>query len=67
MQFKIENMEKLNEWKQNHKCEYTENTMRVGAIGGRLTYKFTPTGLGCIQKVRCSCGEEIDLTDLENW
>lgn len=37
-----------------------------GAIGGGLTYSFTPTGLGIIFVVKY--GEErLDLTDADNW
>lgn len=39
---------------------------KVGAIGGELTYMFTPTGLGVIEKVRCTCESEIDASDY-NW
>jgi hypothetical protein len=39
-----------------------------GAIGGGLTYEFTPTGIGVIVKVRESVtGEELDLTNYEEW
>ena len=48
------------EWK--HHC-----STYAGAIGGRLSYVFTPTGLGTCVTVKCICGEELDLTDSENW
>lgn len=38
-----------------------------GAIGGRLTYKFTPTSIGVIASVKCSCGEEQTLSDFTTW
>lgn len=38
-----------------------------GAIGGALTYSFTPTGLGVCVVVKHSSGETLDLTDYENW
>ena len=39
-----------------------------GAIGGHLTYCFTPTGLGIIVKVQCGhCKEEIDVSDYDHW
>lgn len=38
-----------------------------GAIGGGLTYSFTPTGLGTIIKVKHSSGAELDLTFYEGW
>ena len=37
-----------------------------GAIGGGLTYHFTPTSLGTIVKVTYR-DQELDLTDWENW
>ena len=54
-----EEIKKLNEW-DKHECTVKNNQ---GAIGGRLTFFFTPTSLGTIIKVKCGCGEEIDLTD----
>ncbi len=38
-----------------------------GAIGGVTSFTFTPTGLGVIVKVRCGCGEEVDITDFDSW
>jgi len=55
---------KFDEWNRNHTCSLKKYS---GAIGGRLTYCFTPTGLGVCLKVKCVCGEEIDLTDVSNW
>jgi len=37
-----------------------------GAIGGDITYSFTPTSIGTVVKVE-SCGHELDLTDYESW
>ena len=61
MEFVIEG----DDWYKKHskKCKIKKKT----AIGGRLTYSFTPTGIGCIVAVRCSCGRELDLTDWKNW
>lgn len=40
----------------------------TGAIGGGLTYCFSPTGLGIVTKVQYSLtDEEIDLTDYDEW
>ena len=36
-------------------------------IGGHLTYSFTPTGVGMIIKIKCGCGEKLDLTHVEGW
>jgi hypothetical protein len=38
-----------------------------GAIGGAYSYVFTPTGIGIVFKVKCSCGEVLDLTDYDSW
>lgn len=38
-----------------------------GAIGGAITYCFTPTSLGVIMTVKCTCGKELDITDYEGW
>lgn len=47
-------------------CKFAD-PMKRGAIGGRLTYCFTPTSLGTIASVKCACGEEITLTDFSEW
>ena len=53
------------EWLKNHKeeCPVWGKT----AIGGALTYSFTPTGLGTITTVKCACGEKLDLSHVEDW
>lgn len=51
----------LSEW--THDCPLTEH----GAIGGAVTYEFTPTNLGVVTKVKCACGETKDLTDYDEW
>ena len=39
-----------------------------GAIGGRLSFTFTPTSLGEIIVVKDAVsGSEINITDFENW
>lgn len=59
----------ISKWKDNHirrkhwdvknKCpKYT------GAIGGTFSYQFTPTGIGVIGEIRCSCGECFCFRDL---
>lgn len=59
---------KLNKWikKHNKKCPFTTQKS-CGAIGGRLTFSFTPTGVGIITEVECACKEKIDLSDYEEW
>jgi len=67
MQFRMDNKE-LQDWKEEHNktCPFAD-PMKQGAIGGRFTYCFTPTGLGCIKTIKCACGEEFDLTHSEDW
>lgn len=61
-----EQREKFEEWNRKHKkkCKYGDS-MHQGAIGGRLTFSFTPTSLGEIVNVKCACNEGIDLTSNE--
>lgn len=56
-------------WNNEHECKYRQEdgNKYVGAIGGSLTYCFTPTGLGTIIKVKCSCGDEIDVTNYDEF
>jgi len=53
-------VKKLNEWYSKLKKQ------PEGAIGGGLTYSFTPTGLGEIVKIKYF-DKELDLSDYENW
>ena len=50
-------------WINNHDCPLTSH----GAIGGAITYHFTPTGIGVVVKLSCACGKEKDLTDYNSW
>jgi hypothetical protein len=63
-----EELKKLAAWREEHDktCKYAHPS-KQGAIGGRLTYCFTPTSLGSVTKVKCACGEEVDLTDYDAW
>ena len=39
-----------------------------GAIGGHISYTFTPTSIACAVKVKCSiCGKEENITDYSSW
>ena len=38
-----------------------------GAIGGAITYKFTPTGIGMATSVSCHCGGSVNITDYDQW
>jgi len=40
----------------------------TGAIGGRITFMFTPTSIGMVTKAKdCITDLEIDLTDYSEW
>jgi hypothetical protein len=57
---------RLSEWLQDHSNSCPFNSPEnQGAIGGRLTYCFTPTSLGTITKVQCACGQSVDVTDYD--
>ena len=61
-----EQCNKVMKWWKNHKCY----KRYAGACGGALTYIFTPTTLGTVEKVRCEfpdCREEFDITEYGDW
>ena len=55
-------LEKFKEWDSTHDCDGA-----AGAIGGKVGFKFIPTGLGMIFQAECICGEKLQLTESENW
>jgi hypothetical protein len=59
-----EEEKKFTKWNAKHSlCKGKE-----GTLGGRLTFSFTPNGIGVITKVKCSiCKKELDLTDISTW
>lgn len=74
-QFLIDGVEltKFRAWEVEHNktCKFYDDGTQVaspsGAIGGRFTYSFTPTGLGHVVVVSCTCGMKINITDFDNW
>jgi hypothetical protein len=38
-----------------------------GAIGGSMTYSFTPTNIGTVVKVEHATGAVLDISDYEHW
>ena len=57
-------LEKLNKWLE----ERPKKDAYTGAIGGRLTYMFTPNNLGMTVKVKDELtGDVVDLTDYSEW
>ncbi len=71
--FSPEELETFVTWQKEHDktCPYyddgTKAVSPAGAIGGILTYCFTPNGIGCVFIVKCACGKEVDCTDYESW
>jgi len=64
MKFELseEQLAKFKEWNKSHNCNAAS-----GAIGGKISFKFIPTGLGIIEEVECICGEKLSLTEWEDW
>lgn len=78
MKFEItpEEQAKIDVWAAEQTKKFlAQNDMTIedksflgGAIGGRLTYKFTPTSLGVAIAVHDALtNEELDLTDYASW
>lgn len=67
MEFRLSDQDKTNyrKWLKDH--NETCPIQYEGAIGGKISFHFTPTGLGPVIKITCDCGEELDLTDVESW
>ena len=63
MKFKIADTKKLNEFNQ-HDCIFKN---RMGALGGRISYCFTPTKAGIVIRASCACGKDIDLSEYDKW
>lgn len=59
-----EEAEKIIAWQENHIKEKHNGKSYVGTIGGRFSYEFTPTSLGDIAVVKCSCGGEFCFRDI---
>lgn len=64
--FEISEDERLaiQEWKVKHVAEKHKGNGYAGAIGGRFTYHFTPTSIGTIGEIVCSCGDKFCFKDL---
>lgn len=60
----------IREWQKKHEAEahgLTTRAMRMkagGVSGGRYSYKFLPTSIGCSGVVRCSCGAEFEFQEI---
>lgn len=69
-----EEYDKANVWLEEHNktCKLMDNDVMpgypyCGAVGGRLTWSFTPTGIGTFTTIKCACGEKCDVTDTSSW
>lgn len=59
--FSGEDFEKGTKWCISH--YKTVHSIGYGGVsGGNFTWSITPTGIGVIKNVKCSCGESCDLT-----
>jgi len=58
-------IEKAEAFEQTHlKCAREHPT----AIGGHISYEFTPTSIGTGVVIKCSlCGEQENITDYSVW
>lgn len=54
----------LYQWQKDHLAKKHHGQRYGGAIGGRFTYSFTPTSIGTIASIKCSCGAEYCFKEL---
>ena len=59
-------IKQIEEWNKEHdktcsilKMHKDKWTSPYGTIGGGRTYTFTPTSIGTIMTMECSCGKEL--------
>ena len=55
------------EVEQNKQWAAKHGRVYYGAIGGSLTYSFSPTSIGTIIKVSHVNGNELDVSDYQDW
>lgn len=58
-----EEVEAIKKWRKQHTKEKHGGSEYAGTIGGRYSYKFTPTSIGTFGSIICSCGEKFDFAD----
>ena len=51
----------IKRWKKSHELIHKGGH---GAIGGKYTYSFTPTSIGSIGEITCTCGEKFCFSDI---
>lgn len=65
-----EEQESIREWMDKHDEEVHhartlgDKLKLGGCCGGRYTYEFTPTSIGTIGTVKCSCGAKFTFQDM---
>lgn len=59
-----EEVNKILTWEEKHIKEKHNGNGHADVIDGRFSYEFTPTSLGDIGVVKCSCGGEFCFRDI---
>lgn len=65
-----EGQKSIREWMNKHDEEVhhartLDDKLKLGGCcGGRYTYEFTPTSIGTIGTVKCSCGAKFTFQDM---
>ena len=54
---------KIIAWQKKHIEEKHGGNSYAGAIGGRFSYEFTPTGIGTFGTCKCICGDTFDFQE----
>ena len=57
----------IKEWIDVHIKEKHNGKYYAGTIGGRFTYGFTPTSIGTVGTIRCSCGDSFTFRELRYY
>ena len=63
--FSARDWEPIIHWQRTHQCRYRlkNGCQYFGCFGGGYTYSFTPTGIGTIYEIRCTCGKKMEFVD----
>lgn len=63
-----EQLEEASNWRAEHmKEKHNSSVPYAGAIGGAFGWKFIDTTLGTVAINFCMCGEEINVTNFDDW
>jgi hypothetical protein len=67
-EFGVKENQAAKDWLGQHQCpSYGRSDSKAGAVGGAITFKFTPTSLGVVAVVSCVCGGSCDVTEYSEW